>query len=121
MDKQDFFKLTLEEQINFFNYNLKNGISINSICNDLNISKSIVTKFKNHRYIFKNNQYVKQDMIKNKENDDKNDDKDYFKRTVTVHKDVWKNFKIQCIREDKKTSEMVEELIYRYLNKKTTA
>ena len=60
MDKQEFFKMNLEGQVNYINDELKKGISFNKTCKNMSISTGLSNKFKKNHYKFNDieNQYV---------------------------------------------------------------
>ena len=63
MDREDFLKLSLIEQIDFFNSRMKNGYSMTKITNELGISKSISEKFKKNGYKLIENQFINSNTI----------------------------------------------------------
>lgn len=59
MDKNIFNKLSLVEQVNYFNCNLENGFKIIQVCDDINISyNTIRSRFVNAGYTY--NKYTRQ-------------------------------------------------------------
>lgn len=58
MTKEDFNNLSISDQIEFINSNLKN-MSLTKVCNKIGVNRSTISKrFNNKGYIFKDNQYI---------------------------------------------------------------
>ena len=60
MDKVEFQKKPLIEQINYYNDKMLQGQSMSGISNEIGISKSISAKFKGHGYELIDNKYILQ-------------------------------------------------------------
>ena len=71
MNKSSFNKLTLQNQVKYFNTRLKSGENISQICNSISISYSTIRdRFKRNNYVYSkvSNQYEnKKHMIVNNE------------------------------------------------------
>ncbi|MBN3348735.1 hypothetical protein CF050_18160 [Clostridium botulinum] len=121
MDREEFLNLTIDKQIEFFNYELLNGKSVSKISKTLGISRGITSKFKRYGYVLKDNEFI---TIEPKEIEikvgrpKKNDDKS--KHTVIFNDDLWVDLRIQSLKEHRTASEILETLTTEYLHKKTT-
>ncbi|MCB2309427.1 hypothetical protein LGL08_23055 [Clostridium estertheticum] len=60
MDKIEFQKKPLIEQINYYNEKMSQGQSMSNISNEIGISKSVSAKFKSHGYELIDNKYILQ-------------------------------------------------------------
>lgn len=60
MNKIEFQKKPLIEQINYYNEKMSQGQSMSNISNEIGISKSISAKFKGHGYELIDNKYILQ-------------------------------------------------------------
>lgn len=115
MKREEFLKLSISEQVDFFNSKIKEGNSISQIAKDLGISKSIAGKFKKHGFILVS--------LDNKESSEQKkigrprENKQANKHTVIMDSSLWKNLKIKSIEEDRTASEILEELTRLYLSK----
>jgi len=59
MDKREYLKLTIEEQVNYINQEMKQGKSLTATCKELLVTKSsTLAKFKKHGYKLINGQYI---------------------------------------------------------------
>jgi predicted HicB family RNase H-like nuclease len=59
MDKKEYFKLTLEQKVNYINKEMKEGKSFNSTCKEISIVKGdTLAKLKKHGYKLIDNQYI---------------------------------------------------------------
>ena len=58
MNKVEFQKLPLPEQINYYNDRMSQGKSMSNISIEIGISKSISAKFKGHGYELIDNKYI---------------------------------------------------------------
>ena len=59
MNRKEYFKLTLEQQVNYINEKMKKGKSFNATCKDILLAKGGVSaKFKKHGYKLIENQYI---------------------------------------------------------------
>lgn len=68
MNKESFNKLTIDEQIEYFNEKLKEANSLTNICKNISIGRSTISdRFKKHNYKFNkiSNQY---ELIENNAN-----------------------------------------------------
>lgn len=61
MNKEEFQKKPLPEQINYYNDKMSQGQSMSRISNEIGISKSISAKFKGHGYELIDNKYILQE------------------------------------------------------------
>lgn len=145
MDRENFLKLDLEEQINYFNKNIKEGLSISKVAKNIGVSKSITEKFKKYGYILKENGYVKeQNSITDKKlkktektnfiSSDKEIKKDNDiiskkekrvgrpkrkitgeKHTIIIDPELWKDLRIHALKFTTTASEIIESLVDDFL------
>lgn len=126
MDREDFFKLSLTEQIDFFNSRMNDGYSITKIANELGISKSISEKFKKNGYKLIENQFINSNKIENQTKEHRAVQKigrgrplrtdDNSKHTVIMNDKVWQELQIYAIRNKTTVSRLLEKLAKGFLN-----
>lgn len=126
MDREDFLKLSLIEQIDFFNSKMKNGYSMTKIANEIGISKSISEKFKKNGYKLIENQFTNSNPIEKQTKEHRavqeigrgrpSRTDDNGKHTVIMNDEVWQELQIYAIRNKTTVSRLLENLAKGFLN-----
>ncbi|KLE14146.1 hypothetical protein [Clostridium sp. C8] len=126
MDREDFLKLSLIEQVDFFNSKMKSGYSMTKIANELGISKSISEKFKKNGYKLIENQFIKSNPIEKQTKENRavreigrgrpSRTDDNSKHTVIMNDEVWQELQIYAIRNKTTVSRLLENLAKEFLN-----
>lgn len=92
LTKEEFNKLDIKEQIEYFNNSLENNVSITAVCKQIGIGRSTISdRFKKHNYSYSKelNQYTHREVTKervkpiNRQNDGCNTTSSSIENTVT--------------------------------------
>lgn len=126
MDREDFLKLSIIEQIDFFNSKMKNGYSMTKIAKELGISKSISEKFKKNGYKLIENQFINSNPIQEQPKEQKvikeigrgrpSRTDDNSKHTVIMNDKIWQELQIYAIRNKTTVSRLLENMAKEFLN-----
>ena len=116
MDKQTFFNLDIEKQIQFYNDEITKGKSFTKISKEIGISKSISEKFKKYGYrlidgFFQLENKSEQKIIKASPIVERSN------RTLIIDTDLWKKLKIYSVIHDTTISKILEDQAIQFLKK----
>ncbi|MGL6119394.1 MAG: hypothetical protein ACRC0V_02710 [Fusobacteriaceae bacterium] len=126
MNREDFLKLNITEQVDFFNSKMKNGFSISKIANELGISKSISEKFKKNGYKLIENKFINNNPIEKQPKEQESIKEivrgrpsrtdENSKHTVIMNDEIWQELQIYAIRNKTTVSRLLENLAKGFLN-----
>jgi len=139
MNKEEFLKKTLIEQVNYFNERMEQGESIRGISKNLGINKAITIKFEKHNYKLINGKYILE-QIEGQESKKNEVDTNTLpqeepitrepiktkgrpsrpnrlKTNITLDAKVKEELQIYCIRQRIALSDLLEKLALEFLQK----
>lgn len=115
MNKDEFNKLNISEQLNYINKKLKQGKSLRAISGELNISKSTIrNRFKKIDYVFDidKKQYIKSENYKTTiqvlKIDKDNKDQEKYNNSALVLIDKYKKDLLELIQLKESIKELIQ-------------